>query len=100
MEDVRENLHTESVLTVKIVHHPFYYCGVKHNRKPISRHLKWGLTWLLSQKQSFGKITSEINLLPFALCGFHSISDVVFLLLGLIAGGKICDGYLTIPGTD
>lgn len=52
------------------------------------------------QKQSSDEIASAVNLPPFALCGFPSISDFVFLILGLIVGGKFCDDYLTIPGTD
>lgn len=96
MEDVVKNLHGESVLIVTIVHYPFYFCRVKHNKESTSKLLKW----VPSQKQSFDKITSGVNLLPFALCGFHSLSGTVFLILGLIVGGKICDGYLTIPGAD
>lgn len=100
MEDIRENLHGESVLIVKIVQYTFYFCRVKHNKRPTSRALKWGLSWVPPQKQSFGKTSSGVNLPPFTFCGFHSISDIVFLILGLIVGGKFCDGYLTIPGTD
>lgn len=38
-------------------------------------------------------------LFPIILSGFHRIFNIVFLILVLILGGKICDGYLPMPGT-